>query len=63
MSEDITFCFHVKCKNTDCERNACHIKQRYRDHSFAMFEECEHWDVGKTYYSPSERRNDEQDKI
>lgn len=54
MSEDITFCFHVKCKNTDCERNACHIKQHYRDHSFAMFVECEHWDVGKTYYYPSD---------
>lgn len=55
MSDDITFCFNNKCKNTGCERNPKNIKAPYRDHSFAFFQECEYWDVPETYYTAQEK--------
>lgn len=45
MSEDITFCFYTKCKNTKCERHASQIKRHYIPHSFAFFKDCEYWDI------------------
>lgn len=37
MSEDITYCYNHKCKNTKCERHDTHIKQHYVPHSFGFF--------------------------
>ena len=54
MSEDITFCFNTKCKNTKCERNPKNIRLHYIYHSFAFFKECEYWDVQEAYYVPSD---------
>lgn len=47
MSDDITFCFNDKCKNKECFRHPSNITQLWRDHSFANFEECEHWGKDK----------------
>lgn len=58
MSEDITFCYHLKCKNKKCERHASHIKQHYVPHSFAFFKDCEHWDLPEVYYAPSGERKE-----
>ena len=69
MSEDITFCYHLKCKNTKCERHASNITQHYVPnitqhyvpnitqhyvpHSFAFFKDCEHWDLPEKYFTTS----------
>lgn len=37
-SEDITFCANDKCEVMECVRNPKHIKQHWREHSFAFLE-------------------------
>ena len=54
MSEDITFCYCLKCKNKKCDRHASNITQHYREHSFAFFKDCEHWDLPEKYYTAQE---------
>lgn len=53
MSEDITYCYNIKCKNTACYRHASNIKQHYIPHSFAFFKGCVYWDVPEVYFSTS----------
>lgn len=59
MSEDITFCHYLKCKNKKCERHASNITQHYRVHSFAFFKDCEHWDLPEVYYTAQEAEEED----
>lgn len=43
MSDDITFCLNLKCKNRKCERHKSNIKHKLMNHSFAAFTKCEYW--------------------
>ena len=60
MSEDITFCYHSKCKNKKCERHSSNIKQYYIPHSFDFFKDCVWWDLPETYISISVDKRGEQ---
>lgn len=60
MSEDITFCFYSKCKNTKCERHMSHIKTPYIPHSYAFFKDCEHWDLPEKYYTAQEAEEEDE---
>ena len=53
MSDDITYCYHSKCKNKRCERHPSNIRVHYIPHSFAFFKDCEHWDMPETYFEAS----------
>ena len=53
MSEDITYCYNSKCKNTECKRHPSNIKVHYIPHSFGFFKDCEHWDLPEVYFSAS----------
>ena len=61
MSEDMTYCYNLKCKNTKCNRHASNIQQHYFPHSFAFFKECEHWDLQEVYFSTSADMRGEQE--
>ena len=47
MNLDITFCFNLKCKDKQCERNINNLPPYARrikpELSFCKYEECEEW--------------------
>ena len=61
MCEDITYCYHSKCKNKKCERHQDNIKVHYILHSFAFFTSCKYWDRPMEYIAPSNGESGEQD--
>ena len=62
MTNDITWCYHMKCQNKDCERNVCHVTEFYVERSYGFFKDCEYWDLPEVYFVPSGKEQDnEQD--
>lgn len=59
MSEDMTYCYYLKCPNKKCERHPSHIKVFYIPHSYAFFKDCPWWDMPETYYVVSGEQEDE----
>lgn len=60
MSDDLTFCYHNKCKNKKCMRHSSNIKIHYRPHSFAFFTECRYWDRPMEYFSASKAEEEKE---
>ena len=61
MSEDITYCYHDKCKNKKCERHQNNIRLHYIPHSFAFFTNCKYWDRPMEYFTTGSERAGEQE--
>ena len=61
MSEDITYCYNIKCKNRKCRRHASQIKEHYIPHSYGFFKDCTWWDLPEQYFIASKGGGEQND--